>query len=553
MIRTKRPKDTGRQPDTARHDPSQDHGAEVVTQLANDSGLTRGPGSDQWAQLPVTQGWNVPGTLLKVAISGYAMYTQCHPDGTVTERSVHHWDEVWQGNWSLDDGDLSIRVGQFVLHVPAGSTRGTETPHGSPDSLPTDFLVLPVVPWPGSAVANGERVALVKLPPRGTIHAAELLADGGVREYALLSGWGCEQWGGTWSGNQGRLSVQVGGYGWCEELRDTHGFFEGRETHNGKPSSTYPAVCVRLQPEETREALVDAPDRERLFDSHGYGFYAMQNSPKGFFASLLEARKPSIGRGAPQRFAAKCVRRGHGSDAIELREIALREIALAREFSATDGLIAAFESFVLPEGALFGEFAGCTVQIMELGETNLGQFCRGTGPMPQEDVLEIARVLSGALAAMHEKFACVHSDVRHANVIGCRTGSQLSWRLADFNVTTRIDELTGWAPYLGSTPICWSPSMDRRLEGPRKDTRTKASDDVWALGLLLAQCSSGELLPLGKRVTQEIADEMIAHAPGAISQILRRCLTANGIERSSARDVHALAVAGLAKVLIGVS
>ena len=65
--------------------------------------------------------------------------------------------------------------------------------------------------------------------------------------------------------------------------------------------------------------------------------------------------------------------------------------------------------------------------------------------------------------------------------------------------------------------------------------------------------ASGELLPLGKRVTRDVTDELIANAPGVVSHILRGCLTANRTERSSARDIHVLAVAAFAQVLIDVS
>jgi len=55
------------------------------------------------------------------------------------------------------------------------------------------------------------------------------------------------------------------------------------------------------------------------------------------------------------------------------------------------------------------------------------------------------------------------------------------------------------------------------------------------------------------RVTRDVTDELIANAPGVVSHILRGCLSANRTERSSARDIHVLAVAAFAQVLIDVS
>ncbi|WP_407345016.1 protein kinase domain-containing protein [Pengzhenrongella phosphoraccumulans] len=488
-------------------------------------------------------GWAVPGTLLKVAASGYAMYTHCHPDGTVTERSVRNWDEVWVGHWVQDAVALTIAIGPYELRVPSGSNRGIESEPGNPSALPTDFYVLPVVPTPHAPVAPGECVALVKLPPRN-VNVAELLPDGSLQEYPLLDGWDADQWGGTWEAGDGGLTISVGGYRWQDELRDARGFFHGRETFEGQPDSVFGAVCVRLVRSQTRFPLLGAPDRERLFDAGGYSFYALPGAPRGYFAQLLEARKPGMTPGLPQRFAAKCVRAGR------FDEISRREIAFAREFSATDGLIAAFESFALPSGPEFGEFADCTVQIMELGETDLSHFTRGTGPMGIGAVLTIARDLAGALAAMHGKFRCVHSDVRSANVIGIRTGDQLSWRLADFNVTTRLSAKTDWAPYVGGTAICTSPSMVQRLAAAGVQPRTKPSDDVWALGVLLAQCALGSEFHLGMSVTVDVANDLIDSAPGALSEILRICLTEGGQERATAEDVHTLAVAALAQFLV---
>lgn len=488
-----------------------------------------------------TAGWRVPGPLLKVSGAGHVLYVDCHADGSLTERSVHRWDEPWRGTWSVHDDELAISVGAYVLRVRRGSTRGTENRVGAARSAAVEFFVLPVVAAPDGADVGPEgRCALVKVPHRGVIHAFELLPGGAAREYGLLAGWSESVWAGAWESGDETLVVEVPGYRWHGRLAAGAGVFHGRETHPGSPDAVYPAICVRVLPEETRHALKAAPPDPQLFTAHGYDFYSLPHAPRGYFASLLEARKFSATGSHPQRFAAKCVRTG-----VDTEEVARREIALAGKFSATDGLIAVFESFVLPRTADIGAFAGCTVQIMELGETDLARFSKDFGPMPTDEVLTVARDLGAALAALHEKFGYVHSDLRGANVIGRRTGNRLSWRLADFNVTTPINPRTGWAPLLGTTDICLSPSMVRRLAQSPAHRATRASDDVWALGVLLAQCWAGATLPLGRPADTDFLNAAIEAAPGPLAQILAGCLTATGAERWTAARVHRRAVMAL--------
>lgn len=481
-----------------------------------------------------------PGHLVKISPSGYAAYVECFPDGSLRERSVYEWNKVWSGQWRRSGGNLIIAVGGYELHVPAGSARGKELNTQQPWAGPTDFYVFPAVAK-NQMAASAQHLGVIKFTPWDT-HAARYLPDGSVQEFRLLSGSDADSWGGTWSITEGRLSIGVGEYQWREELTDGNGYFLGVERDAAGVETRFPAVSVVLDPKDTASPLGAASAGLPLFEANGYEFYSVVGDPKGYFASVLEARK-SAGIGGVQRLAAKCVRAGQ-----EAFNVALREIELAQAFSATDGLIAAFEYFQLPDDpGRYGEFAGGVVQILELGETDLQRHIQQQGPMKPADSLNLAKDMASALSALHTKFRYVHSDARLANIIGKKTGDVLSWRLADFNVTSKMATDSTRASLVGTTGICMSPALDQRIRDGVG--WTDASDDVWAVGVVLAQCDSGTVLPQGQPVSVEQALLLAEHATPLLRPLIQGCLNPDPARRWTAAKARAEALKSLERAV----
>lgn len=473
------------------------------------------------------ENWASPGRLVKVSKSGYATYVECAVDGSLTERGVTNWGKVWAGKWRWTGQDLVLAIGDYELHVPDGSVRGREFQTQQPWAAPTDFYVFRAVPKRALTQNTDTHRALLKFTDGG-VQAAELLSGGLVREYNLLAGWRSESWGGDWSVTEDHLEVGIGPYHWREELADGLGYFMGVESNDSAAPTRFPAVCAAVDPSKTENPLGFMTEGGRLFEANGYEFFSVKGEPKGYFASVLEARKPSM-IGGFQRLAAKCVRPGD-----EGHRAALREIELAQAFSATDGLIAAFEYFQLPDDrTTFGEFAGGVVQILELGETDLQRHLDARGRMSSAEILDLSRSMASALFALHTKFGFVHSDVRPANVIGRRTGEVLSWRLADFNVTTRMYPDSTRAPLVGLTESSASPTLHERLQAG--GDWTEAADDIWALGLLLAQCDAGFFLV--QRVTEKQAAELVARSSPTIRPLLQGCLDPSPSHRWTAEKL----------------
>lgn len=486
--------------------------------------------------------WRAPGPRLKVSASGYALYADLHADGSVTERAVGRWDDCWHGTWRAGTDSLEITVRGYRLVVPAGSVRGLEVDINRPSAQPTSFAVFRVVDGEQAAVPRGHRVGVVKVTG-GRSMLAELHPRGIVREYDLVAGWGRADRHGNWRVDSERLSLDVAGYRWRQIERRAVGYTDGRE-FSAAGAVNFPIVWVDVDPIQTQLPIGtgNPSSEERLFRYDGYDFFAPNCRSHGFWASVLQARRRSV-VGGDQLFAAKCTRPEGGR-----AKVAHREIAIAEQVSATDGLIAVFGSFELPKDPEFGAFGGAIVHLLEWGETDLERHVKGTGPMRTEAVLRVARDLSAALDALHTKFGFVHSDVRPANVIGRRTGSLSSWRLADFNVTTVLDSKTGRAPFFATSDICCSPGLHSRLR--QRERTTIPPDDIWALGTVLVQCILGTVMDIRQRITSAHARELVEEltVPAELRELVGGALDVNTSQRWTAARIHHAAIQQLLAV-----
>jgi tetratricopeptide (TPR) repeat protein/tRNA A-37 threonylcarbamoyl transferase component Bud32 len=160
----------------------------------------------------------------------------------------------------------------------------------------------------------------------------------------------------------------------------------------------------------------------------------------------------------------------------------------------------------------------------------LAEFLRENG-MAVETVLRYARQICAALEHAHEH-GIVHRDLKPVNVVvtpnseakildfglAKRTDSQeLQRKTTEGAVTETSVGLTGTLPYM-------SPEQ---LEGKE----TTARSDIWSLGVMLYEMSSGKrpfggenLYRLCTAIIQEPAPPLPEHVPAGLAAVIRRCL-----------------------------
>jgi serine/threonine-protein kinase len=125
---------------------------------------------------------------------------------------------------------------------------------------------------------------------------------------------------------------------------------------------------------------------------------------------------------------------------------------------------------------------------------SLAQVVMRDAPLAVDRCLRIARQVTSALGAAHGK-GIVHRDVKPENVFLLRRGEQDFVKVVDFGVSKAVrtrDEgadlmrLTRTGMVLG-TPLYMSPEQARG--GDDVDVRA----DIWAMGVMLYECLTGEV------------------------------------------------------------
>ena len=129
-----------------------------------------------------------------------------------------------------------------------------------------------------------------------------------------------------------------------------------------------------------------------------------------------------------------------------------------------------------------GEVEGRRYLVMDLVEGTTVAARLRQGPLPPAEVATIGAGVAGALAYVHAK-GIVHRDVKPANILIDARGAPF---LADFGIARLVDStgLTATGLLVG-TPAYLAPEQ---LHGGTVD----ASADVYALGLVLLECLTGE-------------------------------------------------------------
>ncbi|HVE66738.1 MAG TPA: serine/threonine-protein kinase, partial [Thermoanaerobaculia bacterium] len=195
------------------------------------------------------------------------------------------------------------------------------------------------------------------------------------------------------------------------------------------------------------------------------------------------------------------------------------------------------------------EAGGQQFLVMELveGETLWDRLA--SGALPLGESLEVARQISEALEAAHEK-GIVHRDLKPSNVQVGRDGRV---KLLDFGLAKALEpDLSG----SGVDSLSRSPTISHQMTGvgvilgtaaymSPEQVRGRSVDrraDIWALGVVLYEMLTGRRLFAGETVSDTLASVLKtdpdwsllpAETPAIVRRLLARCL-----ERDPKQRLH---------------
>jgi serine/threonine-protein kinase len=179
----------------------------------------------------------------------------------------------------------------------------------------------------------------------------------------------------------------------------------------------------------------------------------------------------------------------------------------------------------------------------------LSQLIMREAPLPVERSLRIARQVASALGAAHAK-GIFHRDVKPENVYLVRRGEADFVKVVDFGISKAVKQggaeenadayrLTHTGLLLG-TPLYMSP------EQARGDEDLDHRVDVWALGVMMYECLTGEV-PFRANNYLGIISQVLTHAaappskvrpelgiPDAVEAVVMRAMAKDRAERYAA-------------------
>ena len=164
---------------------------------------------------------------------------------------------------------------------------------------------------------------------------------------------------------------------------------------------------------------------------------------------------------------------------------------------------------------------GRSFVVMEfLDGESLADLERREAPLPIERSLRIARQAPSALGAAHAK-GIFHRDVKPENLYLVRRGDADFVKVVDFGISKAVKpggddgaeayRLTHTGLLLG-TPLYMSP------EQARGDEDLDHRADIWALGVLLYECLTGEV-PFRANNYLQIISQVLTHEPLSPSRL----------------------------------
>ena len=183
----------------------------------------------------------------------------------------------------------------------------------------------------------------------------------------------------------------------------------------------------------------------------------------------------------------------------------------------------------------FEKSSGTLALVMELVEgPTLADLIAGSGKLPLDDALPIARQIAQALDFAHER-GIVHRDLKPANI---KVRDDGTVKVLDFGLAKLSDPNPAANPSLTMSPtLSVHATMAGVILGTAaymspEQARGKAVDkrtDIWAFGCVLFEMLTGERLFRGEDLTETLASIVkdqpdFSQAPPQVQRLLRKCL-----------------------------
>lgn len=235
---------------------------------------------------------------------------------------------------------------------------------------------------------------------------------------------------------------------------------------------------------------------------------------RGGMAAVYQALDTRLDR----RVAIKMLTGGPGADERRFRA----EVRTLARFSHPN-LVRLYDA---------GEIDGRLYLVMELVEGATLAARLRDGPVATADTATIGADVAGALAYVHGQ-GIVHRDIKPANILLATGGSAY---LADFGIARLVDtaRMTATGLLVGTPAYLAPEQIDRRQVG--------GPADVFALGLVLAECLSGERAFAG--TLSEIAADRALRDPkipndldSRLASLLRSMTARDPAQRPTAPEV----------------
>ncbi|MFC8074403.1 bifunctional serine/threonine-protein kinase/ABC transporter substrate-binding protein [Streptomyces sp. NPDC057307] len=179
---------------------------------------------------------------------------------------------------------------------------------------------------------------------------------------------------------------------------------------------------------------------------------------------------------------------------------------------------------------------------------SLGEAVTAHGPLPVRSVRALARMLAGALGAVHGA-GLVHRDVKPGNVLLAVDGP----RLIDFGIARATDETALTSPGL----VVGTPGFLAPEQAEARGAEVGPASDVFSLGCLLAYALTGRP-PFGGGTADVLLYRTVHDEPdigGAwgdgdpgLRQLLLSCLAKDPADRPTAERIGARLVEGAGPV-----
>ncbi|MCL2325357.1 MAG: serine/threonine protein kinase [Proteobacteria bacterium] len=191
-------------------------------------------------------------------------------------------------------------------------------------------------------------------------------------------------------------------------------------------------------------------------------------------------------------------------------------------------LIASLKEIHIVQCLAYGTFDGSPCMVLEYVDgISLDKYIRDYGALSIELAVGIIRQLLLALEVSHQH-GIIHRDIKPGNIMIFDTAPPFEIRVFDFGIATVLDgmechTLMTQQGNIRGTPAYMAPEL---FHGT---VRASAESDIYAAGLVLLECLTGEIAFTGhsfmeiayKHVNKPI--EIPADIPGCLANIIKKC------------------------------